>query len=240
MDYAAFTDGLVKELKPLRIGLPVTHVYNPLEYAHRSFIQYMELYGRGRREVILLGMNPGPWGMAQTGVPFGTVDMVRDWLRIEAPVGRPQNEHPQRPVLGFACPRAEVSGTRLWGWARDTFRTPKRFFARFFVYNYCPLMFLERSGRNRTPDKLRINERRPLFDVCDRALFQLVAYVRPRFVLGIGVFAAARAAEALVDLDLTIGRVLHPSPANPAANRDWAGRVADQLADYGIRVDAGR
>ena len=240
MDYAAFAHGLVKELKPLRFRSPVTHVYNPLEYARESFIQYQERYGLGRREVLLIGMNPGPWGMAQTGVPFGTVDMVRDWLQIEAPVGKPENEHPQRPVLGFACPRAEVSGTRLWGWARDTFRTPKRFFARFFVYNYCPLMFLEQSGRNRTPDKLRINERRPLFDVCDRALFQLVAYVRPRFVLGIGAFAAARAAEALVDLDLTIGRVLHPSPANPAANRDWAGRVADQLADYGIRVDAGR
>ena len=238
-DYAAVADGLVKELSALRFSTPVTHVYNPLEYAREPFAQYMERYANRPCEIVLLGINPGPWGMAQTGVPFGAVDMVRDWLRIEGPVGRPRREHPKRPVRGFSCPRSEVSGMRLWGWARDTFRTPARFFRRFFVYNYCPLMFLEESGRNRTPDKVPAPEREPLFDVCDRALRGLIERLQPRCVLGVGVFAETRAKEALGGLDVAFGRILHPSPANPAANRGWGARVTAQLLSYGIRVGSG-
>ena len=36
------------------------------------------------KRVVFLGMNPGPFGMAQVGVPFGEVAAVRDWLRIDA------------------------------------------------------------------------------------------------------------------------------------------------------------
>jgi single-strand selective monofunctional uracil DNA glycosylase len=239
MDYASIADGLVEELGALRFARPVTHVYNPLEYAREPFMQYLERYGRRSCDVVLLGMNPGPWGMAQTGVPFGAVEMVRGWLRIEAPVRRPKREHPKRPVRGFSCPRNEVSGMRLWGWARDTFGSPERFFRRFFVYNYCPLMFLEESGRNRTPDKLPARARRPLFDACDRALRGLIEHLRPQCVLGVGVFAEARAKESLAGLDVAFGRILHPSPANPAANRGWASRVTAQLLSYGIRVGSG-
>ena len=124
-------------------------------YARAPHEQYLRRYGDARpSRVLLMGMNPGPFGMAQTGVPFGDVRMVRDFLGIEAPVARPPREHPARPITGFACARSEVSGTRLWGWARDRFGTAERFFERFFVVNYCPLVFMEESGRNRTPDKL--------------------------------------------------------------------------------------
>ena len=120
--------------------------------------------------VLYFGMNPGPFGMAQTGVPFGEVAAVRDWLGIEAPVERPAREHPKRRVEGFACRRSEVSGARLWGWARARFGTPERFFARFFVWNWCPLGFLADSGANLTPAELPAAERRALEAVCDRAL----------------------------------------------------------------------
>ncbi len=229
-------DGLVAQLKSLRFGPPVTHVYNPLDYARAPYQQYVERFGSSPREVILLGMNPGPWGMAQTGVPFGEVNLVRDWLGIHGPVNKPETEHPKRPVEGFACPRSEVSGRRIWGWARDTFATPERFFGRFFVANYCPLLFLEVSGRNRTPDKLPSGERGPLFDICDDALRQTVARLQPRIVIGVGKFAADRAREALPTLDISIGQILHPSPADPAANKNWAARATEQLADYGIHT----
>jgi single-strand selective monofunctional uracil DNA glycosylase len=179
-------------------------------------------------------MNPGPFGMAQTGVPFGDVAMVRDWLGIEGAVGRPEPEHPRRPVLGFGCPRSEVSGTRLWGWARDRFGTPEAFFSRFFVLNYCPLAFLEQSGRNRTPDRLPPAERAPLFAACDRALRDGVELLRPRAVVGVGRFAADRARAALAGLELPIGTILHPSPANPEANRDWEATVDRQLATMNL------
>ena len=229
-------DTLVDELKPLRFGSPVAYVYNPLEYARRAHAEYVRRYGRGRREVVLLGMNPGPWGMVQTGVPFGEVSLVRDWLGIDVPVKKPDHEHPKRPVTGFACTRSEVSGARLWGWARDSFGTPKRFFERFFVANYCPLAFMEETGRNRTPDKLTIGEREPVFDACDKALRATVKYFQPRIVIGIGAFAEKRAAAALEGMNVAVGRILHPSPASPAANRGWAARATTELAEHGIVV----
>ena len=223
-------------LEELSFDPPVAYVYNPLVYARRGFERYVERYARPGTEVLLVGMNPGPFGMAQTGVPFGDVSMVRDWLAIEEPVDRPANEHPRRPVEGFSCHRHEVSGTRLWGWARDRFGSPERFFERFFVGNWCPLLFLEASGRNRTPDKLPAAERQPLYELCDDALVRLVRWVEPRFVVGVGGFAAERARAALGESGPRIGSILHPSPASPIANRGWAARAEAQLGELGIQL----
>ena len=218
----------------LHFAPPVTHVYNPLDYARAPAERYFELAATGGCEVLFLGMNPGPWGMAQTGVPFGTVTLVRDWLGIEAAVGKPHDEHPKRPIEGFTCGREEVSGSRLWGWARDRFGTPGQFFATFFVANYCPLVFMEASGRNRTPDKLRAAERDALFRLCDEALRQVVEVLRPRRVIGIGRFAEDRSRAALADRAVEFGRILHPSPASPAANRGWAEQAERELKRLGV------
>lgn len=227
---------LVAELEPLEFAPPVTHVYDPLVYAAEPYRLYLERYGAAPKEVLLVGMNPGPFGMAQTGVPFGEVSSVRGWLGIEAPVGKPDPEHPKRPVEGFACGRSEVSGSRLWGWAAERFGTPEAFFSRFFIHNYCPLVFLEESGRNRTPDKLPAAERRPLLAACDRALRRTVEVLRPARVVGIGKWAERRAAEALAGTGAEVGCVLHPSPASPAANRGWAEQAERQLAACGVRL----
>ena len=112
---------------------PVAFVYNPLNYAAAPHEAYLARYASGKKEALFVGMNPGPFGMAQTGVPFGDVAMVRDWLGVRGEVRAPTQAHPKRPITGFACTRSEVSGTRLWGWARDRFGTPGQFFARFFV-----------------------------------------------------------------------------------------------------------
>jgi len=229
-DLSAALDGL-------KFGPPVTHVYNPLDYAQTPAERYLVRYGNSPKEVLFLGMNPGPWGMAQTGVPFGTVRLVREWLEIDGLVGKPSNEHPKRPIQGFQVERREVSGERFWGWARDQFGTPERFFERFFVANYCPLVFMEESGRNRTPDKLPAEEKRELFQLCDRALLQVVETLQPRLVIGIGAFAEARAVSALAGLDLRIERILHPSPASPVANRGWAEQAEQQLRLMGIQFD---
>ena len=165
----AVAQGLSPALGRLRFGAPVRYVYDPLQYAQASHAHYLRRY-LASPEVLLVGMNPGPFGMAQTGVPFGEVKLVRDWLGLEAPVGRPTAEHPKRPVEGFACRRSEVSGARLWGWVRSRWGSPDAFFDRFFVLNYCPVLFLEPSGRNVTPDKLQPEERRDLIEHCDRAL----------------------------------------------------------------------
>lgn len=232
----AIAADLGRQVDNLTFGPPVSHVYNPLMYAWRSHALYLDRYGTGQKKIILLGMNPGPWGMVQTGVPFGDVTMVREWLCIEEQIDRPPHSHPRRPIEGFACRRSEVSGRRLWGWARNRFGAPEFFFRRFFVANYCPLCFLEDSGRNRTPDRLSWPEREPLLAVCDRALYRTVEVLRPEYVVGIGRFAAERAAAALQGLPVTTGGVTHPSPANPRANRGWAALVEEELAGIGIKL----
>ena len=219
----------IAQLAPLRFSAPVACVYNPLEYAWRPHATYLRRFGAAPKEYLLLGMNPGPFGMAQTGVPFGEIAAVRDFLGIEDRVGKPDPEHPKRPISGFSCPRSEVSGRRLWGWCRNRFGTAEQFFARYFVHNYCPLVFMDEGGRNITPDKLPGAERDPLFEICDELLRRVVTTLQPRMVVGVGVFAEKRARMALSELDLKFGRLPHPSPASPLANRGWA-----QAADRAI------
>ncbi len=240
MSLLSISRELRREAGTLRFGKPVSHVYNPLDYAWQPYRAYLERYGRGPGRVVLLGMNPGPFGMAQTGVPFGDVVAVRDWLGIEAPVGKPPSEHPKRPVTGFACPRGEVSGQRLWGWARALYRTPARFFREFFVLNYCPLCFMEPSGRNLTPDKLARREREALFAVCDAALRRSLALLAPTLVVGVGHFATGRLRHALAGLGSRIGRAPHPSPASPQANLGWEAQMNEALLALGVRLPAQR
>lgn len=232
----SFVRELSGTAETLSFRLPVTHVYNPLDYAAAPLRRYLDLYGKPPREILLIGMNPGPFGMAQTGIPFGDVACVRDWLNIEGVVARPPQEHPKRPVAGFACARIEVSGTRLWGWARDRFGTPEHFFARFFVWNYCPLCFMTASGANLTPDKLPPAERGPLFDACDRALRAMARLLQPAVVAGVGAFAERRIRAALPEFVGRIGRIPHPSPASPAANRGWATAAETALAGLDVSL----
>ena len=233
---ASVTERLRKDVDALSFAPPVTHVYDPLDYARRPHARYLERWGAGPKEVVFLGMNPGPFGMAQTGVPFGEVSLARDFVGVEAKVERPAREHPRRPIEGFACARSEVSGQRFWGWARERFATPERFFARFFVINYCPLVFMEASGKNRTPDKLPAGEREALYAACDRALRAMVELLAPARVVGVGAFAEQRAREALAGRAIEIGAILHPSPASPLANKGWAEKAEAQLRAMGVPV----
>ncbi|MEZ5613242.1 MAG: single-stranded DNA-binding protein [Rhodocyclaceae bacterium] len=217
----------------MRFAAPVSHVYNPLDYAWAPNELYLRRYGASRKRVIFVGMNPGPFGMVQTGVPFGEIDTVRDWLGLEAEVGRPATENPKRPIEGFDCTRSEVSGRRLWGLFRERFGSPEAFFAEHYVANYCPLAFFD-GGRNLTPDKLPVAESAPLEAACDAHLRRVVELLEPEWVIGVGVWAEGRARAALAGTPVQFGRVLHPSPASPAANRGWSPAATRQLVEQGV------
>jgi single-strand selective monofunctional uracil DNA glycosylase len=232
----AATERLCAELEPLRFAAPVTHVYNPLVYARAPHFDYLQRYAAKPKRVVYLGMNPGPFGMAQTGVPFGEVSLVRDWLAIDGAVAKPSPEHPKRPIDGFACTRSEVSGARLWGALKARHADPQAFFAHGFVVNYCPLVFMEESGKNRTPDKLPPKERERLFAACDRYLCAVIDALTPEFVIGVGKFAEERARHALAGRALRIASIPHPSPANPAANRGWSKLVDTALGELGLSL----
>ena len=236
MKLSTISRRLSDAVETLSFAEPVTHVYNPLRYAWKPHKQYVETYGGSPKEVLLLGMNPGPFGMAQTGVPFGDVSLVRDWIGIEEKVDKPEIEHPKRLVEGFNCPRSEVSGTRLWSWAKKRFSSPQQFFARFFVWNYCPLSFMAESGKNLTPDKLPKEERDALFEICDKALEQVISTLKPKSAIGIGGFALKRIKAVGVDEGTQVGTILHPSPASPAANKGGEEKVEQQFKELEISI----
>jgi single-strand selective monofunctional uracil DNA glycosylase len=230
------------EVAGLAFSPPVTHVYNPLDYAWEGHRQYLQRYGRAPKRVVFLGMNPGPFGMMQTGVPFGEVAAVRGWMGIEARIRPPREQHPRRAIEGFDCRRSEVSGRRLWGWAALRYGSAENFFADAFVLNYCPLVFLEESSRNRTPEQLPAAELRPLYAACDRHLAASIEALQPAWLIGIGGFAEKRLRRlvegSLLDSELArrlqVGQVLHPSPASPAANRGWSEAVDQRMKEYGL------
>lgn len=227
---------LCRALAPLRFSAPVDTVYQPLEYAWAPHVQYLDRYGSGRKRVLFLGMNPGPFGMAQTGIPFGEIAAVRDWMGIEATVGKPEREHPKRPIEGFACKRSEVSGRRFWGLFAERFPRPAECFADHFVLNYCPLVWMSGSGANLTPDKLPTAEMTPVEDACLTHLAEVITLLQPECLVGVGGFAEERlqrAAQA-VGSKAKISRILHPSPASPAANRGWAAAATRQLVEAGV------
>lgn len=221
-------------VKKLHFGLPVTHVYNPLDYAWAAHETYLRRYANTKKRIIFLGMNPGPFGMAQTGIPFGEIKAIRDWLGIQAPIRQPSHFHAKRPVLGFNCPRTEISGQRLWGLFADRFGSAGNFFVSHFVVNYCPLAFMESSGRNRTPNKLPPAERTPLFAACDQHLREVIGAFEPEWLVGVGDFAFQRAREVFSKPPPKIARILHPSPASPAANANWSTIVTVTLQKLGV------
>lgn len=218
-----------------RFSPPVVHVYNPLDYAWAMHEAYLRRFAAARKRVVFVGMNPGPFGMMQTGVPFGEVAAVRDWMRLDAPLRRPARQHPKRPIEGLSCRRSEISGQRVWGWAASRFGSPESFFEHVLVLNYCPLVFLAESGRNCTPDKLPAAELQPLQHACDRHLRRALEVLEPQWAIGIGGYAMRRlTAVPGTPRQPRIGQILHPSPASPLANRGWARQVDAQLDALGV------
>lgn len=222
-----------KGLRGMKFSEPVAAVYNPLEYAWERHREYLERFGAGRKRVLFLGMNPGPYGMAQTGVPFGEVAAVRDWMGISGEVGRPEREHPKRPISGFGCERSEVSGRRLWGLFAELYGTAEEFFRNHFVVNFCPLIWMSATGANLTPDKLSRDEMGPVEEVCREHLAEVIGVLEPEILVGVGGFAEKQLAAVRGGGEV-LGKILHPSPASPAANRDFLGVAERQLRDLGV------
>ena len=223
------------EVDRLRFDAPVACTYNPLRYAWAPHRVYLERFGQTPKRVVFLGMNPGPFGMAQVGIPFGEIAAVRDWIKITAPVEKPGIEHPKRPITGFACTRAEVSGRRLWGLMAERFGTAEAFFQDHFVLNYCPLVWMGDSGANLTPDKLSAAEREAVERPCRAHLRAVLECLQPEFAVGVGGYAAKKFAEVTTSTDpWTVSTVLHPSPASPAANRGWSDAATRMLTESGV------
>lgn len=157
-------------------------------------------------------------------------------MGIVEPVGKPDPEHPKRPIDGFDCQRSEVSGRRLWGLFAERYPKVDDFFTEHYVLNFCPLVWMKETGANITPDKLPASEMAPVEDSCTTHLREVIALLDPEFLIGVGGFAEKRLQQVAeeTDSEAFVGRVLHPSPASPAANRGWAEAATKQLTEQGV------
>lgn len=221
-------------MNALRFDSPVAYTYNPLEYAREGHEAYIRRFGEGRKDVLYLGMNPGPFGMAQTGVPFGEIAAVTLWMGITASIGQPAATHPKRPVQGFNCPRSEVSGRRLWGLFEEMYGTAEAFFSKAYVANYCPLIWMSESGANIPPTQLPKEQVAQIDAACQRHLCRIIEILQPRCLIGVGGYALKQlelAASSLPDMAFTLGTILHPSPASPIANKHWPEKPRQQIRD---------
>ncbi|MES2983432.1 MAG: uracil-DNA glycosylase family protein [Verrucomicrobiota bacterium] len=227
---------LADELRPLKFSNPVTHTYLTVDYARAGYEAYLETFANSKKRTLLLGMNPGPYGMAQTGVPFGEISAVRDWMKLSPEIGKPSNEHPKRKISGMDCEKSEVSGRRLWGLFAERFPKAKDFFKDHLVINFCPLIWMKDTGANLTPDKIRAVEMTTVEIACQKHLCRLVEILEPQYLIGVGAYAEnhMRVARATLGTEAIIGKILHPSPASPAANRGWAEVAERQLKEIGV------
>lgn len=231
MDVVRAAERLRDATRRLRFGGKVAFTYRPLEYAwdvHRAFAAR---YGAGRKRVVFLGMNPGPWGMAQTGVPFGSAARVRGWMGLSGEVRAPPRTHPKRPVLGLACLRNDPSGERFYSWAEARWARADAFFAEAYVVNHCPLLFLDEGGRNLTPAQLPKAATRALVEAGDAHLAAVLEAQRPGRIVAVGTWAEAQARRVAGEVPVT--GVLHPSPASPRTNAGW-GAHADAALPPGF------
>ncbi len=238
---------LSKRCHDMPFEAPVAWTYNPLAYAWDGHRQYAEAFGGTPlpRPVLLLGMNPGPWGMGQTGVPFGDVDKVRAMGITEIDVAQPDDPRDARVVEGLACQRNEVSGSRLYGGLEQVYGTLQQAYQHLFIANYCPLLFFDEDGGNLTPPRLRKSDRQRIFEACDEHLDALIDHFQPTTIVGIGRFAQRRATAAVAKREdehaIEVTYLLHPSPANPHANKDggrhWQAQLVEVLEAAGVRPD---
>ena len=212
------------------------YIYNPLNYAWAPHALYLTRFVHPKPKAFFLGMNPGPFGMMQTGVPFGEINFVKNWMHLQAPVEKPKREHPSRPVLGFDCPRSEGSGKRFWGLFSQRYPNADDFFASNAVFNYCPLGFLEpgKTAKNFTPDHLPREEKAKLEALCDAYLHDILELLEPQILIGVGKYAQAKLEKLNPDTSKIISSIIHPSPGNPQANRGWNEKTTQKLVELGV------
>ncbi|XP_076667158.1 single-strand-selective monofunctional uracil-DNA glycosylase [Andrena cerasifolii] len=226
---------LAIELGKIKFPLPIEYVYSPLEYAFDTHAMYVKKYCTTVKRILFLGMNPGPWGMSQTGVPFGEINMVRNWLQISGAVGKPAREQPDRKVTGFECPRTEISGKRLWGLFKELCGNPEKFFQHAYVHNYCPIALMNKKGCNITPAEMKGAYQQTMHNACDKALANVIRLLNVEIVIGIGGYAEKRAQLVAKSSKLPVKILCLPHPSPRAANNtNWSEKATKKLTEFGL------
>ena len=225
----------------LRLGRETSwRVWNPGRYGERWHRRFRETYPPGPNPVLLLGLNPGPYGMGQTGIPFTDIRRLESDLPELAARLRTDGESIGLPGLAPPDLRRrldrtfESSSIRVYRFLRLAGGSAGAGWRRVVAANPCPMLFMEGTV-NRTPADLRRALRKrggrlervtARLEECDQlrreCAREAVRVLEPRGVILLG----RNIQEALAgdpSLGAVPGGVLaweHPARAVPDA---WAG-----------------
>jgi len=239
---------LSARLEPVRAALPAAGLkavaaIDPTSYAFGNYTRFMQLAASGPRLALFVGMNPGPHGMAQTGIPFGDVDTARVLLggadTIDPLPGLRAASGAAWDCKGLAYHRGEQSGMRLWSALSQLCGSPQAALERCCIVNYCPLYMVGPELENITPSDLprRHDITRALEAACDEHLRQLVLGLEVKTVLSFGSYAHASARRALSGFPVDFYTTPHPSPRRGSA-AEWIASALPLLAGV-LGVDGG-
>ncbi|RZF44591.1 hypothetical protein LSTR_LSTR001349 [Laodelphax striatellus] len=237
-EFLKIEDDLVNQLTDFNTTLllrsTVEYIYNPLECAYDVHRNFVHKFCISSKKILFLGMNPGPWGMMQTGVPFGDVISVKNWLKVTGEIIKPLKEHHLRPVSGFDCKRVEVSGKRFWAFAQHLSNgNPAVFFRNSFVHNYFPFVLMTESGKNVTPADLKPAEQKELESLCDESLCSVIDLLKVETIIAIGRYTEKRVKAVLrkTPKNVDVVYMMHPSPRNPKSNQEWMSTAINCLRE---------
>ncbi|KAH8374826.1 hypothetical protein KR200_006973 [Drosophila serrata] len=210
-------------------------MYNPIVYASQLHCDYLRRYLNGAKKLVFIGMNPGPNGMAQTGIPFGNVRTVKVLMQLSGSVEKPPNEHPKRPVVGLDCRIEEPSGVRLWELFLRLAGNMETFAQQCFVHNFCPLAFFDEAGKNLTPGELKGTYKQQLRDRCLDTLEEQLHLLQPQVVVAVGeyVHTALKRSKFCKSDSVIVLRLPHPSPRS-VNNNNWPEKAQAFLEDNGL------
>ncbi|XP_054745917.1 single-strand selective monofunctional uracil DNA glycosylase [Anastrepha obliqua] len=212
----------------------ITHVYNPVEYASGLHCAYLQKFLDGPKRVMFVGMNPGPNGMGQTGVPFGNILTVRNEMSLSGSVQQPPSVHVKRPVRGFECSIEEPSGVRIWSLFKKLAGGSLNTFGRqCFVHNFCPLIFYDNAGRNITPSELKGDYKEKIGKECLDVLDLELDLVKPEILVAVGLYMYGMVSRSRHAKDLKIYKLPHPSPRS-LNNQNWPEKAEQLLLELDL------
>ncbi|KAF7991960.1 hypothetical protein HCN44_010761 [Aphidius gifuensis] len=209
-------------LDKLNYNNPIDYIYCPIIYAKTVHFNYLNKYCRDKKNIMILGMNPGPWGMSQTGVPFGEINIVIDWLKINGHIDKPKRQHEQRQVDGFSCKRSEISGRKFWSLFKKLSNNPDTFFRHCFLRNFFKptIIIIIIAG----PEQKKLQE------FCDQALIEVIKILDVKVIIGVGRFSEQRAKKVVktAKLSTKVLWMIHPSP-RATIGKNWQNLTLDFL-----------
>jgi len=214
---------------------------DPTRYCRSAWAAYLQMAAR-LGCVLVVGMNPGPHGMAQTGVPF-TDPWIVDELDLQAPradvppadipaVGSWRHRsHRARGVLGS---KREESAKRLWPLLREICapyaavgpsadkiaEATRRVCNEVLLVNALPICWLDPAGKNVSAEQVEkrapAQVREGLRDLVNEWLQAVADILRPAAVIGVGRWAREFVTDLDVDHFVEIpfrDGIKHPSPS---------------------------